>query len=69
MGVFQNEKLLAVENGKSHGNNDRGAIVESMEEGGGEKNFFSHFFEKTIYTPGALPCQFATFVPKLRIEN
>ena len=46
MGIFQNEELLAVENGKSHGDNDRGSIVESMEEGSGEKNFFSHFFEK-----------------------
>jgi hypothetical protein len=58
MNVFFNDKLLTVEEWKNHGDCNSGRIIEGMEEGSGEKNFFFHaVLERRIYTKHRFICQ------------
>lgn len=40
--IFFYDELLTVEEWKNHGDCNSGRIIESVEEGSGEKNFFFH---------------------------
>lgn len=56
--IFFNDELLTVEEWKNHGDCNSSRIIESMEKGSGEKNFFFHaVLERRIYTKHRLICQ------------
>jgi hypothetical protein len=46
--IFLDDEGLAIEDGKSRRDNDRGSVVERMEEGGRQEYFFSQFLKRII---------------------